>query len=60
MPLLSFYTPWKHQKTRGFGIFSGGKERDQSHDMIQKDNTWSKGMEWTLHNFSDVLKANIT
>ena len=23
-PLVSFYTPWKHQKTRGFLIFSGG------------------------------------
>ena len=29
MPLV-FYTPWKHQKTRGF---SGGIERDQRHEM---------------------------
>ena len=29
MPLVSFYTPEKHQKTRGILIFSGGIERDQ-------------------------------
>ena len=23
MPLVSFYTPWKHQKTRGFLMFTG-------------------------------------
>ena len=23
MPLVSFYTPWKHQKTKGFLMFSG-------------------------------------
>ena len=32
MPLVSFYTPWKHQKTRGF-LFSGGIEREQCHVM---------------------------
>ena len=26
--LVSFYTPWKYQKMRGFLIFSGGIERD--------------------------------
>ena len=25
-PMFHFYTPWKHQKTRGFFIFSGGVE----------------------------------
>ena len=29
MLLVSFYTPKKYQKTRGFLIFSGGIERDQ-------------------------------
>ena len=24
LPMFSFYTPWKHQKTKGFLIFSGG------------------------------------
>ena len=28
MPLISFYTPWKHQKTSGFLMFSGDIERD--------------------------------
>ena len=33
MPLISFDTPWKHQKTRGFLILSGGIKRDQWHEM---------------------------
>ena len=33
MPLISFHTPWKHQKTRGFLMFSGGIKRDQWHEM---------------------------
>ena len=28
MLLVSFYTPWKHQKTSGFLIFPGGLERN--------------------------------
>ena len=33
MQLASFDTPWKHQKTIGFLMFSGGAERDQLHEM---------------------------
>ena len=33
MPPLSFYTTWKHQKTRGFLMFSGGVERGHWHEM---------------------------
>ena len=33
MPLGSFFTSWKHQKTRGFLMFSGDTERDQWHEM---------------------------
>ena len=29
MPLVSFQTPWKHQKISGFPMFSEGLERDQ-------------------------------
>ena len=29
----SFYTPWKHQKIRGFLMFPGVLERDQWHEM---------------------------
>ena len=32
IPLISFYTPWKHQKTSGFLIFSWGIERHQWHE----------------------------
>ena len=28
-----FYRPWKHQKTSGFLIFTGGIKRDQWHEM---------------------------
>ena len=38
MPLVSSYTPWEHQETKGFLIFSGGIERDQGHVM---------GLVWT-------------
>ena len=33
MPLISFDTLWKHQKTRGFLMFSEGIKRDQWHEM---------------------------
>ena len=33
MLLIAFYTPWKHQKTRGFLKFSGNTERKQWHEM---------------------------
>ena len=33
MPLVSFYTPWKQQKTSGFLMFSGGIKRDLWHEM---------------------------
>ena len=33
LSLISFYTPWKHQKTSGFLMFSGGIERDYWHEM---------------------------
>ena len=28
-----FYTPWKHQKTFDFLMYSGSVERDQLHEM---------------------------
>ena len=33
MPLVSFYTPWKHRKTRSFQAFSEGLVRNQWHEM---------------------------
>ena len=33
MPLMSFDTPGKHKKARGFLMFSGGIKRDQWHQM---------------------------
>ena len=32
IPLFSFYTPWKHQKTPGFLMFLGGIKSDQWHE----------------------------
>ena len=39
-PLISFYTPYKHQKTKAFLMFSKGIERDQWHETDQ-DYTFS-------------------
>ena len=36
MSLVSFYTPWKHQKTKDFPMFSGGIERDQWDEIGQR------------------------
>ena len=33
IPLVSFYTPWKQQKTFGFLMFSGGIEKVQWYKM---------------------------
>ena len=33
MPLVSSYTPWKHQRTSGIFMFSGSMERDHWHEM---------------------------
>ena len=33
MPVVLFYTPWNHQKTRVFLMFSGIMEKDQWHQM---------------------------
>ena len=33
MPLASFYSPWKQQKTRGSFISLGDIEREQWHEM---------------------------
>ena len=35
MSLVSFDTPWKHQKNKDFHMFSEGIERDQWHEMGQ-------------------------
>ena len=31
--LVSFYAPWKHEKTRGLMMFSEGIKRDQCYEM---------------------------
>ena len=42
MPVASFYTSWKYQKTKGFLMFSGRIERDQWHKNVLIDifSTW--------------------
>ena len=37
MPQISFDTPWKHQKTRGFLMISGAIKRDQWHEIGRWD-----------------------
>ena len=41
MALVSFYTPWKHQKAWGFSMFFGGIKRSQWHDMGLTDHITS-------------------
>ena len=43
MPLISFDTPWKHQKTRGFMMFSEGIKRDQWHEMGEVNESLLQG-----------------
>ena len=33
IPLFSYYTPWKHQKTRSFLMFLGDTEKNQWHEI---------------------------
>ena len=35
IPLISFDTPWKYQKTRGFSDVLGGSKRDQWYEVIK-------------------------
>ena len=41
MTLVSFYTPWKHQKTFGFLMFSEGIERDHGMKWVKCVNVWN-------------------
>ena len=36
MTVASFYTPWKHHKTRDYLVFPGGLERHHLHEMDEK------------------------
>ena len=42
MRLVSFYTPWKHQKTKGFLMFSGGLERDRGMKWVKQTVSYEK------------------
>ena len=46
LPLVSFYTPWKHHKTRGFLMFTGGIERDQWYET----GSWGGWRDMCLNN----------
>ena len=51
MPLVFLYTPWKHQKTSAFLMFSGGIERDQWHEIglvVSFPSLWSSFILRTL------------
>ena len=36
MPVVSFDTPWKHQKSKGFVMLSGGIERDSGMKCVKE------------------------
>ena len=59
MPLVSLYTPWKHQKTSGFLIFLGGIEREHWQHISYQERlylTLNKSACWKFY-FSKVYFA---
>ena len=48
MPMISFDTPWKHKKTCGFLMFSGGIKRDRWHEMGWENNSFNISNIWTM------------
>ena len=63
MPLVSFNTPWKHQKTSGFLMFLGGIERDWWHEMVNKildlghyPEFWNNGLIFSIYKSPDLLR----
>ena len=65
MSLVSFDTPGKCQKTKGFVIFSGGIERDQWHEMGQRFQMFEKGdssnkQKMNGCSFQHVLRHNLS
>ena len=58
MSLISFYTPWKHKKIRGF-LFSWNLERDQWHEIgssLISNKHRSKSLERFTKLFSTDMK----
>ena len=66
MPLLFFYTPWKHQKPSGFPMFSGGyRERPLSkNELINSTKVFFIGffcqMSTQKHSSKDVQNLKIS
>ena len=62
MPLISFYIPWKHQKTSGFLVFSGGTEEISGMKSVESElNSLSANpTKWsnTLKQFVGTLLTN--
>ena len=42
IPVFYFYTPWKHQNTRGLLVFPGSIGRDQTNGMKWVDKNRKK------------------
>ena len=40
MPLVSFYSPWKHQNTRGFSDVFRGYRKRPCHEMGKDSKKW--------------------
>ena len=52
MPLVSFYSPWKHQKNKGFLMFSGGIEWNKWNELnkvIRK--------QWRLVGYEELIQV---
>ena len=63
MPLISFYTPWKHQKTSDLLMFLGGIERCQWHEMgyiFLLEKQFLKRFHTTWQCFKKITKSLLT
>ena len=55
-PVFRFYTPWKHEKTGGFLMFSGGGGGYRSRTLVE--NELIDNMELTIRKIFDWFKYN--
>ena len=49
MPLISFDTPWKHQKTRGFDVFRGVSKEMSGMKWVNLRSKFCEEFAWVFH-----------
>ena len=54
-PMFPFYTPWKHQKTCDFLVFSGGTNGNIDQKWVKEKNLWGWMFLWQSLSCSWIL-----